>query len=309
VTPTVLVLRALGLGDLLTAVPALRALRRSQRGSRLVLAAPAALEPLTTLAGGVDRVHDTADLASFAWPGPPPALAVDLHGRGPQSHRALQATRPDRLLALDCPEAGVTGPAWHADEHEALRWCRLVSEGLGVTVDPDDGLLRRPEPTPTVAGALVIHPGAAAPARRWPAERYAELAVRLDRLGPVVVTGSRDEESLAAVVAEAAELPPERTLVGRPLAELAAVVAAADLVVSGDTGVAHLAAAYDRPAVALFGPTPPWAWAPRWGRTAVLWRGSGRGDPHALIPDPALLELEVEAVWEASVAQLAATTA
>jgi ADP-heptose:LPS heptosyltransferase len=314
-TPNVLVLRALGIGDLLTAVPALRALRRAHRHARLVLATPGTLEPLVRLVGGVDRVHDTADLASFIWTGPRPALAINMHGRGPQSHRALLAAEPSRLIAFDCPAAGVPGPTWDAHEHEVVRWNRLLSEGLGLSVDVGDGLLGPSSPHAPrewargCAGVIIVHPGAAAAARRWPAERYAELARRLDSHRPVVVTGSTSEGPLVARVAAAAGLPAGRMLVGLPLAKLAAVVATADLVVSGDTGMAHLAAAYDRPAVALFGPIPPETWAPRWGRSAVLWQGSNRGDPHALATDPALLAIEVDAVWEVAASQLAAAGA
>ena len=60
--PLLLVLRALGLGDLLTGVPALRALRADFPEHRLVLAAPRALAPLAKLTGAVDAVADAAPL-------------------------------------------------------------------------------------------------------------------------------------------------------------------------------------------------------------------------------------------------------
>ncbi|MFL5956428.1 MAG: glycosyltransferase family 9 protein, partial [Solirubrobacterales bacterium] len=76
---TLLVLRALGVGDLLTAVPSLRALHRTHRAHRLVLAAPAALEPLAAMTGAVDAVlpaqplqplpgaAECADVAGDTW--------------------------------------------------------------------------------------------------------------------------------------------------------------------------------------------------------------------------------------------------
>src|SRR6185312_11039846 len=97
------VLRALGLGDLLTAVPALRALAVAFPGHRRFLLAPAWLGPLTDLLdGAVDAVVDTDARTAPPAALPPEAsgadIAVNLHGRGPQSHRALLAARPARLV-------------------------------------------------------------------------------------------------------------------------------------------------------------------------------------------------------------------
>ena len=82
------------------------------------------------------------------------------------------------------------------------------------------------------------------------------------------------------------------------LLQLAALVARAELVICGDTGVGHLATAYRTPSVLLFGPTPPARWGPRRGPHTVLWAGR-TGDPHGTDPDPGLLELRPEDVLEA----------
>ncbi|MGR6318520.1 glycosyltransferase family 9 protein [Micromonospora soli] len=260
----ILVLRALGVGDLATAVPALRGLRAGFPDRELVLAAPAWLAPLADLVGAVDRVLPTAGLDRLAWSGPPPEVAVNLHGRGPQSHRLLAAVRPHRLLAYRNAEAGhPDGPAWDDDEHEVRRWCRLL-HGYGLPADPADLALRRPPAAGAPAGATVLHPGSKIPAKRWPAERFATLARALAGRGHrVVLTGSAEERELAGRVARDAGLPPEAVLAGRTgLTELAALVAGARLVVSGDTGVAHLATGYGTASVVLFGPVPPAHWGP-----------------------------------------------
>ncbi|MFI7607218.1 glycosyltransferase family 9 protein [Micromonospora sp. NPDC049366] len=273
----ILVLRALGVGDLATAVPALRGLRAAYPDRPLALAAPAWLAPLVGLVGGVDRLLDTPGLGPARWPGPAPEIAVNLHGSGPGSHRMLAAARPDRILAYANPEAGFTdGPDWDEDAHEVRRWCRLLA-WYGVPADPADLALRRPPPAGVPRGATVLHPGSKIAAKRWPAERFAALAHRLDRQGHrVVVTGSTDERGLAHRVAAAAGLPPDAVLAGRTdVGDLAALIAYARMVVSGDTGAAHLATAYGTPSVVLFGPVSPARWGPPPDRPRhrALWAG------------------------------------
>ena len=294
----VVVLRALGLGDLLTAVPALRAVRRAHPEAHLTLAAPAGLRDLALHTGAVDDVVDTAPLAPLAASLHGADLAVNLHGRGPQSTAVLAATSPRRLVAYGLPG----GPRWTADEHEVVRWCRLLRES-GVPADPADLLLEVPRVEPAVPGATVVHPGAAQASRRWPVQRWAGVAAGLVAAGhDVRVTGGPGEHELAADVARLAGLDAAAVLAGRTdLLGLAALVAAARLLVSPDTGVAHLATAFGTPSVVLFGPTPPALWGPPAGRPQhrALWAGR-TGDNFADGPDAGLLELTVEQVLDAA---------
>jgi ADP-heptose:LPS heptosyltransferase len=306
----VLVLRALGLGDLLTGVPALRAVRRALPDAHVVLAAPAALRALALHTGAVDELVDVAPLA----PLPPSCggadLAVNLHGRGPQSTDVLRAASPRRLIAYGLDG----GPQWRADEHEVLRWCRLLDRS-GMPADPADLLLAPVAVRPPVTGAVLVHPGAAQRSRHWPADRWAQVARALADDGcDVRVTGGPGEHALAARVADLAGLPPEAVLAGRTgLLELAALVGGARLLVSVDTGVAHLATACATPSVVLFGPSPPSLWGPPPDRPQhrVLWAGR-TGDNFAAEPDPGLLALtadEVVAAARAALAQAAARAA
>jgi ADP-heptose:LPS heptosyltransferase len=307
----VVVLRALGLGDLLTAVPALRALAAWSPTSRLALVTPSALAPLVALAEPESERIDVvgADgLRSLPAPALAAGLAVNLHGRGPQSHRLLLGAEARQLHAFRHPDVpqSAGGPEWDDDEHEVERWCRLV-RALGVEADPARLDLRPPAGAREhpLAGATVVHPGAAGAARRWPASRFAAVA-RAERAAGrrVVVTGGAAETRLAGQVARAAGLAGADVLAGRTtLLELAAVVAAAGRVVCGDTGVAHVATAFGTPSVLLFGPTPPGHWGPprdalARGRHRVLWAGR-RGDPHGAEPDPGLLDISVGAVTAA----------
>jgi ADP-heptose:LPS heptosyltransferase len=304
--PPVVVLRALGLGDLLTVVPALRALADAFPRHPRLLAVPTALAPLARCTGAVDEVVPAEGLdqpLSRLLHGA--GLAVNLHGRGPESHNLLLATEPRRLLAFAHPAvpASSQGPRWRADEHEVARWCRLLEES-GIAADPGRlGIELPPGPLPHGAqGATLVHPGAASPARRWPAERFAAVARAEARAGRrVVVTGGPDEVALAHEVAAGAGLPRGAVHAGkRGVLALGRLVAAADRVVCGDTGVAHLATALGTSSVVLFGPTSPALWGPPadrpWHR--ALWAGSS-GDPHGQLPDPGLLAIAVDQVLEA----------
>jgi ADP-heptose:LPS heptosyltransferase len=300
---TVLVLRALGLGDMLTGIPALRGLRRAHPRARIVLAAPVALRPLAMLCGAVDEVTPTTGLGVLRWTDGPPALAVNLHGRGPQSITDLLTCQPERLVSHRHPaHADVPGPPWRPEQHEVDRWCALL-QWAGIDADPADLSLVRPAGPPDRSDVVVIHPGASAQARRWPAERFAAVAAALrDEDGcHVVITGSASEAELGRSIAQLAGLDDEAVLAGRlGLLELVALISDCRLLICGDTGVGHLATATGTPSVLLFGPTPPQLWGPRGsGPHIAVWAGD-RGDPHADRTHSGLLLITVSRVLDAS---------
>lgn len=110
---------------------------------------------------------------------------------------------------------------------------------------------------------IVIHPGVGpfAPARQWSPAYSALLADRLTERGfTVIITGTEPERSITA---QLEAIPGTVSLVGKTtLPVLAAVLTQASLVIGADSGVVHLAAALERPTLALFGPTNPEAWQP-----------------------------------------------
>lgn len=305
---SVVVLRALGLGDFLTGVPAYRALADAYPEHGLVLAAPRAIEPLARRCGAVHAVAHTPGLVPLDASLRAPDVAVDLHGSGPASHSLVAALGPRRLVTFTTARtaAFAQGPRWRRDEHEVSRWCRLLQES-GIPADPhrldlDTRGLRAPA---WAADATLIHPGAAYASRRWPPGRFAAVAaVEAAHGRRVVVTAGPGEEALAASVAAGARahaarfggIPSDavRTVAPADVGELAAIVAAAGRLVCGDTGVAHLATAVRTPSVVLFGPVSPSLWGPpaERGWHVALWAG-GHGDPHGAVVDPGLLEIDV----------------
>ena len=149
-----------------------------------------------------------------------------------------------------------------------------IAEAAGYrpAVEDDGGLAVtgvRPPPRGLDEPYVVVHPGASAPARTWPAERFADVVRGLAAAGlRVAVTGSANERGLTASVASSAGVD----LGGRlDLAQLAGVIGAARALVAGNTGPAHLAAAVRTPVVSLFSPVVPAVrWAPYGVPVALL---------------------------------------
>jgi heptosyltransferase-2 len=123
---------------------------------------------------------------------------------------------------------------------------------------------------PSSSPFVVVHPGGGdnpgtyMPDKRWPAERFVELARWMRAQGrDVLLTGSRYEHALATTIADGAMLPEQAVVAGRcDLMTTAALIRKADLFVGGDTGVSHIAGAVGTPVVALFGPTNPLRYRP-----------------------------------------------
>jgi ADP-heptose:LPS heptosyltransferase len=301
-----LALRAHGLRELLTAVPALRALHDVRPRQRLVLAAPGWLRPVVELADCVDELHATPMAGGLRWNAPPPAFAVNLHDAGADSIRALLATDPEQTITFrhkDFPQ--LPGALCEPGLHETVRWCRLL-EWAGIAADPARLDLTPPPESTGERRWIVVYPGGA-PARRWPAERFATVAAGLREWGyPVRIVGSAADRPLARGVAEAAGLPENSVLAGElTLRQLAVAVADAALVLSGDTGVGHLATAFGTPSVLVFGPDSPAVWGPPPERMAhvALWAGHV-GDPRSDEPAPGLAMISAAEVLAAADRQL-----
>jgi ADP-heptose:LPS heptosyltransferase len=161
------------------------------------------------------------------------------------------------------------GEDFPEDQPETVRALDIARAGGFVLPQGDDGKLRvNTAADDEFAGNLadegpfiVVHPGAAAPAREWPALHHAATVELLEAYGHrVVVTGGPSEASLTATVAG----PSAQNLGGKTnLGTLAAVLERAAVVITANTGPAHLAAAVGTPVVCLFAPVvPAIRWAP-----------------------------------------------
>jgi ADP-heptose:LPS heptosyltransferase len=299
--PVILALRALKLGDILVAVPALKAIRRSFPDHAFVLAVPRWLEPIVELIGGVDALLPTPGLNDLL-PVPPGRIdiAVNLHGNGPESRRIVEALEPRVIMGHK--NETYDGPEWEDGVLERYRWARIVT-WHGMPADPDDVALQAPAAPSVAPGATLIHVGAFYGSRHWPTERFAAVATALREEGHTVIfTGSAAERARAEEVARLGGFDSSSVLAGEiALDEFAALIRESRVVVSADTGAAHLASAYAVPSVVLFGPAPVEEWGPpTTGPHITLTDASKRvGDAFAATPDPAILAVTVEDVLAA----------
>jgi len=160
----------------------------------------------------------------------------------------------DRCAALAMPKhapppANLPLPELVVPQSEVLNW----REQMGLTADD-----------PVVAFA----PGAVGPSKRWPTARYTALAEQLTSDGVSVwVLGGPNERSLAAEIAASSRA---RDLTGDDLRNAILALAAADVAVSNDSGLLHVAAAVGTPTIGVFGPTSPRHWAPLNPLAAVI---------------------------------------
>lgn len=141
----------------------------------------------------------------------------------------------------------------------------------------------------TARPIALITPGAGWGAKRWPPERYAEVAAGLTQRGfDVVVNAGPGEESLAATIT-AGDMA---VAVTPTLPQLIALTRRIALCIGGDTGPLHLASALQRPVVGIYGPTDPSRNGPYGTRARVLRSPASRRDhSRRSEPDPGLLTI------------------
>jgi ADP-heptose:LPS heptosyltransferase len=198
----------------------------------------------------------------------------------PQAYLCYLADVPLRAAAsIDGPGSLLTTRHKHPEVmmHEVERGLDLVA-ALGMTTAETDLVLRVPEQGRTEAFAflarhnvdpsrplVVIHPGCTMQARTYPWEMYAEAADHLvDQLGAtVVLTGAKDEIDLVELIRGRMQRQALSAAGALSFPAFGALIEAADVTITNNTGPMHIAAALKTPVVALFALTnPPEQWGP-----------------------------------------------
>ncbi len=277
---SILVIRYSALGDVVLATSVLEPLRERYPHARIEWVTAPAYGSLIEGLPGVAAVHR---LERSGLPGAVALgrslrgrfdLAIDLQNKV-KSAVIARAAAPRRiefrrrnprqaalaLVGLDRPRAGPHATQLYAD---ALR-------PIGVDRPGRMQVHLSPQARATAAAALAgvprprvaIAPGASQATKRWPPERFADVARSLAAAGAtVILAGGPSDRAEIDAFARAWPGPPGADLTALPLDALAAALAEVDLLVACDSGPVHLASAVGTPALAIFGPTSTERWGP-----------------------------------------------
>ncbi|MEY4635235.1 MAG: Lipopolysaccharide core heptosyltransferase RfaQ [Acidobacteriota bacterium] len=331
----ILIVRMSALGDIVHALPVLAALRRAWPAARVDWIVDEAYASILSLAeglnervivrkknGGVmDYLNAVRHLRAQKY-----EAALDLQGL---LKSAVWARLSGAARVIGFDRAHLREPLAASfysetvvplDAPHVIRKNLSILKALGVPPSAVE-LPLHPEAAPATTAAVaaaggarkyaVLNPGAAWPNKRWPAERFGALAAQLyARTGlPSLVTwGPRERELAERVIAAssgaAVAAPPTE------IADLAVIMRDAALVVSGDTGPLHIAAAMGTPLVGLYGPTWPERNGPWDPDDQVISRAGACVCHHkrqCLRGAPCINEIEVADVLAAAERRLTAT--
>jgi ADP-heptose:LPS heptosyltransferase len=287
------VFRALMVGDLLCAVPALRALKAAFPNAELTLIG---LPWARNLASRLPCIDEFIEFPGH--PGLPETacdvralpdflgrvqarrfdLALQLHGSGEIVNPLVSTFGARQMAGFHAPGAWVPDEdaglfcRWPEQGHEIERLLALIDH-LGLPRrgthlefplgDADRAGLRALWPDAHRQPYVCVHPGAQLPSRRWDPRRFAAVADEIAARGrTVVLTGSALEAGLVGDIAACMEHTPLNLCGRTSLWTLGALIEGAESVVCNDTGVSHIAAALGRPSVVISCGSDPARWAP-----------------------------------------------
>ncbi len=321
------VVRPGALGDTLLTAPALALLQRWAPGAQLTLIARADTLPLA-LASGLADCAWPWDLPDW---GVLFASQADTSPLTPRARAALAQAdvvivwAPDgsgaiahTLSALGAGQVIIAPAQPPPDDRESggpvhvAAWLARTLRPLGIAPESAISLAALTRITPRLqppaadiaqaetlwralrlpARVVALHPGSGSQRKRWPAERFAEVARLARNAGyhPLLLAGEADAQALSETQAALARLGLGQVsqALGLRVATLAALLARCAGYVGCDSGVSHLAGLVGAPTVAVFGPTNPARWSPLGPRVCAV-----------RAPDARLDQLSAEVVWAA----------
>ena len=288
------IFRALQLGDLLQAIPALRAIRSGFPDAEITLIGlPWAKSFIQRFHHYVDRFVEFVGFPGIAEVEVIPEriagfleeqrvygydLAIQMHGSGRTSNRFILALGAKMTIGYykDIRPQGLTLKAPYPDHQPEvyrnlglakLLGCQDCDPRLEFPLCNQDRseaftlLSRLPHLDRSWIG---LHAGARPSSRRWPVQYFALIADELTQRfnAQIILTGSADEKVVVQAVETQMKTRPLNLAGETSLGDLAALISELDLFVCNDTGPAHIANALDTPSITIFGPADYRRWAP-----------------------------------------------
>jgi len=281
-------------GDAVMTIPALRELRRVLPHAHITLATRSWAEGLFADADFLDDLliynRGSRDMRAVIrqtreWRRRRFDLAVLFQNAFEAALIASAARVPVRIgYATDGRRALLTHPVqlptWRAERHEVFYYLNVIAELERLLYGASNVEEREPQFALKVSEArrsfareflsargvqlnrplVALCPGSTnSRAKRWPAERYAMVAERFieETDANILLIGAADELEVSREVAERMHHRPAILTGKTDLAQAVAVLSLADILITNDTGPAHIAAALNRPTLVIFGPTDP----------------------------------------------------
>lgn len=287
----ILALQLKRIGDVILTTPALAALRAVFPQAHISLAVADGCGGLLPAIGAIDRgiVFRRGDINAALLGGLLVGkfdACLDFTGNDRSAFCALLSKARRRVTFAWVRKSKLRALAFNRfvdspvrDHHTVDHYCHLL-HGLGLEAESADLALRIPShaaENPKVAphaGCVVIHPGTARPDKYWLPERWAAVIshLRTQHGAECVITGGSDryERENVKLIQRRLQTPCVELAGKLNLLEFAAVIARARACLSCDTAAVHLAAAFRKPQIALYGPINPFHWRPRHDRAVVI---------------------------------------
>lgn len=282
----ILIVHQGALGDLILALPAIKALRDVLQPARMEMMGHPWTLALVSGRPYADAVIDSnrGDMAPFFQEAT--ALPAEICRYLEEFAAAFCFSRSE-TLARNFRRAGIrqvfTLPSFPAARMHVIDHHLLSLKALGIPSTSTSPLIYVPDQERHEAeqflrsqgwdltGIIALHPGAGSRKKAWPAARFAALARALAGKSHkiLIIAGPADEKITKEVLKGLADTP-YLLVQDQPITRLAALLNFACLFIGNDSGISHLAAALKRPTIALFGPTDPHVWAPRSDQTFWL---------------------------------------
>jgi ADP-heptose:LPS heptosyltransferase len=300
------------MGDMLLAVPALRAIKAAHPRAQLHVVSSTLNRGVMRICPYVDRVHTydkrnvlshaglisrlrrerfdvviVLHTVSFSFTSLILAVLSGARLRIGSTSRRLGESLTGSYLSLTLPlpsEAEIARAGMNEAEHNLYPFAPIgiTTDDIGPEIVPADDNRRWAADLAARAwrrdtARLAVHPGAGKSENMWPPDRFAAVVNSIAEAKPlslVVIEGPRDREAVAAFATACST--DVTVLRGRSIGDVAALLQLADLTICNDTGVMHVAAAAGARTLAVFGPTDPTRWAPRCSCLTIVRSDDGR---------------------------------